>query len=218
MPSCLLPKSLIIELPVALNCLQHLSSFLFRTRQSVAVLVTISHLEMLSPGELRPKDTSRSNVGIVRVEKPTPELNRFFYTAVGGDWYWLERLPWSYGDWMCYLDRAELETWIITADGVPAGYFELERQPEASVEIVYFGLLPNFVNVGIGGWALTQAVQRAWQMNARRVWVHTCDLDHPAALHNYLARGFTLFKTEMKEEDLPPKPIGPWPGAGKEIR
>ena len=68
---------------------------------------------------------------------------------------------------------------------------------------------------GLGGWALTEAVRRGWDMGAGRVWVHTCDLDHPGALANYLARGFTVFKTETKEEDLPPDPIGPWPGSNK---
>ncbi|MSR55341.1 MAG: GNAT family N-acetyltransferase [Gemmataceae bacterium] len=179
----------------------------------MGVPVTITYLEMRSAEALLPKSSQRSDVTLTRIAKPSPELNRFFYTAVGGDWYWLERLPWTYGDWMQYLDRPEVETWLVAADGIPAGYFELERQPEDNVEIVYFGLLPAYTLAGIGGWVLTRAVQRAWQMGVRRVWVHTCDLDHPAALRNYLSRGFTVFKTETKEEDLPPKPIGPWPGS-----
>jgi ribosomal protein S18 acetylase RimI-like enzyme len=144
-----------------------------------------------------------------------PELNRFFYTAIGGDWYWLERLPWTYADWQKYLERPELETWLVTVAGVPAGYFELERQPGDDVEIVYFGLLPSYVEAGLGGWALTQAVERACAMGAKRVWVHTCDLDHPRALTNYLARGFKAFKTEVKQEDLPERSVGPWPDSGK---
>ncbi len=144
-----------------------------------------------------------------------PELNRFFYTAIGGDWYWLERLAWTYAEWLKYLARPELHTWIVTVEGIPAGYFELEKQPGDDVEIVYFGLLPAFVEAGIGGWALTQAIERAWEMGARRVWVHTCDLDHPRALANYLARGFTVFKTETKHEDLPERSVGPWPGSSK---
>jgi len=179
----------------------------------VGVPVTITYLEMHAPEALKPKPTSRSDVSVIRAQKPSPELNRFFYTAVGGDWYWLDRLPWTHADWMRYLDREELETWLVAVEGIPAGYFELERQPEDDVEIVYFGLLPAYTSAGFGGWALTQAVQRAWQMGARRVWVHTCDCDHPAALSNYVSRGFTVFKTETKEEDLPPRPIGPWPGS-----
>jgi GNAT superfamily N-acetyltransferase len=175
--------------------------------------VTITHLEMRSPAELRPKPVPRPDMSVARVPVPTPELNRFFYTAIGGNWYWLDRLPWSYADWLRYLDRAELETWVVNVSGTPAGYFELERQPGADVEIVYFGLLPAHTGQGIGGWALSEAVRRAWDMGAERVWVHTCDLDHPGALANYQARGFRQFKVETKEEDLPAEPPGSWPGA-----
>src|SRR4051812_43512164 len=109
---------------------------------------------MRSPDALRPKAATRPDAAVVRVSNPMPELNRFFYTAIGGDWYWLERLPWTYADWLKYLDRPELETWLVTVAGVPAGYFELERQPGDDVEIVYFGLLPAFVEAELGGWAL----------------------------------------------------------------
>jgi GNAT superfamily N-acetyltransferase len=181
----------------------------------VHVTVTITHLEMRSPDLLRAKACPLPDANIGRVPTPMPDLNRFFYTAIGGDWYWLERLPWTHADWMNYLNRPELETWVVSLGGIPGGYFELEKQPGDDVEIVYFGLLPAFVEAGIGGWALTEAVRRGWAMGARRVWVHTCDLDHPRALTNYLARGFTVFKTETKEEELPDKPPGPWKGSGK---
>ena len=175
--------------------------------------VTVTHLEMRSPGDLRAKPAPRTDASIIRVSVPMPELNRFFYSAVGGDWYWIDRLAWTYADWLKYLDRPALETWIIAVAGVPAGYFELERQSEDNVEIVYFGLLPAFTEKGLGGWALGEAVRRGWAMAAKRLWVHTCDLDHPGALANYVARGFKVFKIEMEEEELPDRPIGPWPGA-----
>ncbi len=175
--------------------------------------VTITHLEMRDRHELRPKASGRADLAISKVMLPVPELNRFFYTAVGGAWYWIDRLAWTHSDWLTYLDRPELQTWVITESGAPAGYFELEKQPGDDVEIVYFGLLPQFVERGIGGWALTQAVEKAWAMGAQRVWVHTCNLDHPRALANYLARGFRVFKTETRTEDLPAKSPGPWPGA-----
>src|SRR3954471_7479366 len=104
------------------------------------VPVTVTHLELRSPGELRPKPAPRPDVAVARVPAPMPELNRFFYTAVGGDWFWIDRLKWTYADWMAYLGRPELETWVVTAAEIPAGYFELERQPGGDVEIVYFGL------------------------------------------------------------------------------
>ncbi|HEX3146755.1 MAG TPA: GNAT family N-acetyltransferase [Gemmataceae bacterium] len=179
------------------------------------ISVTVTHLEMRSPADLRAKACPRPDTVMARVPVPMPELNRFFYSAVGGDWYWIDRLKWTYGDWLKYLDRPELETWIINVAGVPAGYFELERQPGENVEIVYFGLLPAYTGNGLGGWALSEATKRGWAMGAKRVWVHTCDLDHPGALANYIARGFRTFKVEMNEEELPAQSIGPWPNANK---
>jgi GNAT superfamily N-acetyltransferase len=85
----------------------------------------------------------------------------------------------------------------------------------ANLEIAYFGLLPQFIGRGIGGTLLTSAIERAWEMGAARVWVHTCSLDGPSALGNYQARGFRYYKEEETEVDLPEQTPGPWPGADK---
>jgi GNAT superfamily N-acetyltransferase len=82
------------------------------------------------------------------------------------------------------------------------------------VEIVYFGLLPRFVGRGLGGQLLTAAVQRAWQRTTVRVWLHTCTLDHPRAVANYLARGFRLYMEKTHVEELPEQSPGPWTGSG----
>ena len=83
------------------------------------------------------------------------------------------------------------------------------------MEIAYFGLLPQFVGRGLGGALLTATIERAWQLKPRRVWVHTCTLDHPSALANYQARGFRIYKHETEDNDLPERAPGPWPGADK---
>jgi GNAT superfamily N-acetyltransferase len=177
--------------------------------------VTIYHLEMTDPAALRPRESGRSDLEVRRAEVPLPELNRFLYTAVGGDWYWIDRLPWTYAQWLAYLDRPQLQTWVAYVAGTPAGYFELEAQAGGNVEIAYFGLLRPFLGLGLGGQLLTIATRRAWEMSASRVWLHTCTLDHPGALANYLRRGFRIFRQEVKPEVLPPRPPGPWPGADR---
>lgn len=174
--------------------------------------VTIFHLEMTSPEDFRPGQPA-ADLEIRRAYIPSPELNRFFYTAVGGDWHWTDRLGWTWDQWMAYLDRPGLETWIGSIEGTPAGYFELEAQPEGNVELKYFGLLPRFFGRGLGGVLLTAAVERAWEMGARRVWLHTNTVDGPAALRNYETRGFRVFKSETVSRELGEKPPGPWPGA-----
>jgi GNAT superfamily N-acetyltransferase len=173
----------------------------------------ITYLEMTSPDQLRPRQSPRGDLTLARIDPPLPELNRFLYTAVGGDWYWIDRLPWTYADWLAYLSRPGVETWLLSAAGVPAGYAELVSEPGGDVEIAYFGLLPAFTGIGLGGHLLTAAVERAWSLPARRVWLHTCTLDHPHALAHYQARGFRVYKQEGKEETLPERPPGPWAGA-----
>ncbi|MDX2215043.1 MAG: GNAT family N-acetyltransferase [Oculatellaceae cyanobacterium bins.114] len=175
--------------------------------------VTTWYLEMLSPEQLRPALSNNPDLQVMRAEVPSPELSRFLYSSVGGDWYWLGRLSWSYDQWLTYLDRPAVQTWVAYLRGTPAGYIELEAQPGEQVEIAYFGLMRHFTGKRIGGHLLTIGVQRAWAMGARRVWVHTCNLDGPYALANYQARGFQLYQERTHTEELPEHPIGPWAGA-----
>lgn len=157
--------------------------------------VTTYYLEMAAPQELRPARLHRPEFPILRVKAPCPPFNRFLYEVVGKAWSWTDKLTWSEKQWSDYVRRPELQTWVAYISGAPAGYFELEKQSE-SVEIAYFGLLPQFIGQGIGGHLLTRAIEHAWRTPARRVWVHTCSLDHPNALSNYQARGFRVFKQE----------------------
>lgn len=178
--------------------------------------VVVTYLEMLSPDELNPKPLTTPGLEIRRVQHPLPEFNRFLYASVGGDWFWTDRLAWNYQRWLEWLDRPTLETWVAYVDDTPAGYFELDKQPDGAVEIAYFGLIPAFVGRGLGGQLLSVAIQRAWELYATRVWLHTCTLDHPNALDNYQARGFRVTKTVTELQQVPQQPLGPWPGAREE--
>jgi GNAT superfamily N-acetyltransferase len=163
--------------------------------------VTTYYLEMTTPEQLRPVRINCPHLRVVRAELPYPPFNRFLYEVVGNAWAWTDKSTWSEQQWVDYVCRPELQTWVAYHSGTPAGYFELEKRNE-SVEIVYFGLLPQFIGQGMGGYLLTCAVEQAWRMSPQRVcghgrvWVHTCTLDHPSALSNYRARGFRVFKEE----------------------
>src|SRR6266571_6827778 len=110
---------------------------------------------MLSPDHLRMAEPPRIDARVERADIPSPELSRFLYTAVGGDWYWTDRLGWDYALWMAYLDRPAVETLVLYVAGTPAGYVELEVQPDDNVEVAYFGLLPRFIGQRLGGFLLS---------------------------------------------------------------
>jgi GNAT superfamily N-acetyltransferase len=191
-------------------------------RNTIPTEVTTWSLEMLDPAELRPARKPDREIQVVRAEVPSPELSRYLYASVGGDWYWYDRLDWSYERWKEAIEQPGHETWLLLDRGTPAGHFVLFGDGAGTVEIVYFGLLPAFIGQGLGGYLLTEAILQGWNLGSRwdafpttrRVWVHTCSLDgQPAALNNYQARGLRLFKTETAIELLPAEKSGPWPGA-----
>ena len=169
---------------------------------------------MTTPSELRPSLEPAPPVEIRRATVVSPELGRFLYTAAGGNWYWIDRLSWSYEQWLERLSHPRVETWVMYEGGAPAAYFELDGIADGDVEIAYLGVLPAFMGRGLGGWLLTEAIRRAWAMGTRRVWVHTCTLDAPHALANYRARGMRVSKEHVEAIELPDVPPGPWPGAG----
>ncbi|HKP73279.1 MAG TPA: hypothetical protein VJT82_10110, partial [Pyrinomonadaceae bacterium] len=67
--------------------------------------VVTYYLEMCAPHELRPSRAFVEQLEVRQAQIPCPELNRFLYTAVGGDWFWVDRLTWTYQQWLEYLDR-----------------------------------------------------------------------------------------------------------------
>ena len=134
---------------------------------------------------------------VVKKIKPDFQLNKFFYKQVGKKHRWIDRLSWSDVKWINYISNKNLETYIISESDELAGFFELLYNPELKeTEISYFGLLEEYIGKGIGGYALSVAIKKSFEKNIRRVWLHTCTLDHPNALKNYIARGMTVFKKE----------------------
>lgn len=134
----------------------------------------------------------RPDLAIVRAERPTVSFYRYLYDHVGGPWLWYERRQLSDQALAAAVQDPAVEVYVLYAAGVPAGYVELDRRAAGEVELAYFGLLPEFIGQGLGAYFLAWAIDRAWQGSARpaRVWVHTCSLDHPRALGNYLSAGF----------------------------
>ena len=178
--------------------------------------VTTWYLQMTDPAQVAPAPERNPELEVRRVELPSPELSRALYAGVGADWYWMERLVWTWGRWQEHLARDEVETWVGSVRGTPAGFFELEHRDDA-VELTCFGLLPAFIGRGLGPRLLDAAVRRAWERGPRRVWLHTCSLDGPAALRTYRRRGFEIYDERTERMPLPDRPPEPWPGAERPL-
>lgn len=168
-------------------------------------------LEMLSPRDLNPKKMDLPGLRVERMVVPVPEFNQFLHIVVGAHHRWGGRGDWNAEDWRAYASRDELETWVAYVEGSPAGYVEMEKGPAGDVHIWCFGLLAAFIGQGLGGHLLTVAVEHAWTpteaggMGANRVWLRTCSHDHPHALRNYLARGFSIARQEQTPANPPQK-------------
>jgi GNAT superfamily N-acetyltransferase len=165
--------------------------------------VTIKYLEMNSPDELRPKRAPIPGVTVTRVPQPMPELNQFFYAAVGREYSWIDRLSWPLEKWREYVARPDIDTYVLAVDGIPAGYFELYRHGDGTIEIKYFGMIGAYIGRGLGGHMLTAATEAAWGAGAKRVILDTCSLDHPKAFDHYVARGFKHYRTDVVNKEVP---------------
>ena len=134
----------------------------------------------------------------VKIIKPANfQLNKFFYKNVGKKHHWVDRLIWKEKDWIQYISDERVKTYVLKNNEDLAGYFELiNHKDKKEVEIAYLGLLEEYQNKKLGSHLLSSAIKNSFECNPRRVWVHTCSLDHKNALSNYVARGMKIFKKE----------------------
>ncbi|HSL23804.1 MAG TPA: GNAT family N-acetyltransferase [Vicinamibacterales bacterium] len=167
---------------------------------------TRTYLELTSAADFRPARTPSHRAAVQQVLRCPPAFYRFLYATVGAEYHWIDRLDWTDDQIRSHLAQRNIELRVMYVDGAPAGFFELRRDEDEGVEIAYFGLLKEFFALGLGGYLLSEAVRRAFAEGVSRVWLHTSSLDHPAALHNYLERGFRVFKTERYTAQLRPQP------------
>jgi GNAT superfamily N-acetyltransferase len=163
------------------------------------VKITTFYLQMLAqPQPIVPPP--REELAVVRAKKPTVAFYRFLYDAVGRDYDLTSRKKLSDAELAALLNDPRLEVHVLMADGVPAGFAELDRRTEGEIELVQFGLMPEFIGQGLGRYFLQWTIDKAWSYRPRRFWLHTCTKDYPAALPNFLKAGFAIYKEEIKDQ------------------
>jgi GNAT superfamily N-acetyltransferase len=171
------------------------------------IQVTRTYLAMQSPTDLRPAEVPRPAPRVERIGECPVSFFRYLYAEVGRAHHWTDRLGWSDAKVREHLVSPRVSLWLMTWEAAPAGYFELQRHQDDSVEVAYFGLLPDYIGRGWGKYLLTEAVRAAWSQDPTRVWLHTCTLDHPAALPNYLRRGFQPVREEVYSTVISPSDV-----------
>jgi GNAT superfamily N-acetyltransferase len=160
------------------------------------VEVTVYYMEMLDHTH-RLVPNPRDGLAVVPIPSPTVPFYRSIYDAVGKPYHWLSRRKMSDDALAAILGDPRNELHVLQVDGESAGFAELDRRQLDEIELVQFGLVPEFIGQGLGRWFLQWTVDKAWSYKPKRFWLHTCSLDHPAALPNYTKAGFALYKQEL---------------------
>ena len=157
-----------------------------------------NYLEISSIADLKNSNTSSDGNSIEIIEPADFQINKFFYKNVGKKHNWVDRLAWTEEQWIQHTSDIKVKTYVLKRNDDLAGYFELIiHLDKKEVEIAYLGLLEEYQNKKLGSYLLSSAIKNSFQKKTKRVWVHTCSLDHKNALHNYIARGMKIFKREI---------------------
>ena len=170
-------------------------------RETVLADVTVYYLEMFARPSL---DVPPPRGGLTVRHMPAPSVSyyRSLYDAVGKEYKWLSRRKLTDDDLAAILDDPNNELHVLHVDGTPAGFAELDRRQTSEVELTQFGLMSGFIGQGIGRWFLQWTIDKVWSIPPTRFWLHTCSLDHPAALPNYQKAGFVQYKVEQIRQEL----------------
>jgi len=157
-----------------------------------------NYLEINTIHDLKEENKPSGNYSLVSIDSINFQLNKFFYKTIGKNHKWTDRLSWSEEKWITYVSSKNVQTYIFKFKDDLVGFFELIlHQEKNEAEIAYFGLLEEYQNKKLGSYLLSEAIKISFKKNMKRVWLHTCSLDHKYALKNYISRGMKIFKKEI---------------------
>jgi len=164
----------------------------------VTTSVKRDYLEINSITDLKERIKPSDKLTVNLEDSTDFQLNKFFYKEIGKEHRWVDRLTWNNNQWIKYVNDHKVRTFILRKDDDLAGYYEqIFSEDKSECEIAYFGILKEYFGKKFGGYLLSDAIKKSFDYGAKRVWVHTCSLDHKHALKNYLSRGMKIFKSEV---------------------
>ena len=167
----------------------------------VATIVT--SLEMTARPVRQTLTPLPHGVALERVKSPELDWYRQLFRSVGEDWLWFSRLRLDDAQLGAIIHDPDVHVHALTAPSptggvVEAGIMELDFRTAGQCEIAFFGLKSDFVGQGLGRDMMNAAIERAWRQPIDRLWVHTCSLDHPAALAFYRRSGFRVYRQQVE--------------------
>jgi GNAT superfamily N-acetyltransferase len=166
------------------------------------IIVTVTFLRQEIPPPPTPSGLP-PDTSLVRVMKPSVSFYRYLYNTVGAPYVWWLRRTMPDFELAALLASPGISLHVLYRDQEPIGFYELDARPITTVNISYFGLMPQAVGRGLGTALLRAALNSAWAHNPRAVTVNTCNADHPRALPNYLRAGFVQVRAAREVWDVP---------------
>jgi ribosomal protein S18 acetylase RimI-like enzyme len=173
----------------------------------IAAIVTF--LEMRAPSP--PRAASSAPLNYERFGPRDASAYRALYRAVGEQWGWFSRLAWSDAAFERHFSNDAVSAFHVTDNGGTVGIVELDARAESETELAFFGVIPGRIGAGFAATMMDFAIARAFSRPIARFFVHTCTLDHPAALRFYEKSGFKAYQRAV-EIAQDPRVAGLLPG------
>ena len=168
-----------------------------------SIETVVTYLEMTQPPPVLPPQPVGPRLALMKADTIPLHFYRYLYATVGHDWLWVERLVMDDDALAEKVQREGIEISVLHANGAPAGYFELDLAGGKTIDLVYFGLMPDWTGRKIGPWFLGCAVMEAFSAGTERLTINTSTLDHPGALRLYQRIGFQPIRRETKNLVIP---------------
>jgi len=167
------------------------------------IQTTVTYLEMTENPRRQITIPPRKGLKLRRLPRPSVSLYRRLFEVIGTPWLWWGRKVLNDVELQDIIHDPQVEVHVLYLDEHPIGFGELDFRTEGKVELVYLGLMLDQIGQGIGRWLLGEMLRHAWAKGPDRVWLHTCNLDHPKAIAFYQRAGFRVYKEEAEVIDDP---------------
>lgn len=163
---------------------------------SKALTTLVTYLEMTTPPKASPPRPANIQTALMRTQHMPLHFYRYLQHQVGEPYHWVYRLRLSDEELSKLIHAKTTDIDVLYINGVPSGFYEIDRSDSNKTDISYFGMMPHGIGKGLGKWFLSQAINAAWENEPKSITVNTCTLDHPAALGLYQKMGFQAIRRQ----------------------